>query len=452
MGYGDAKNYAAYSAQQDELMASGAYSGAYPSASSVYGYGQKQGMGYGDAKNYAAYSAQQDELMASGAYSGAYPSASSVYGYGEAQDMGYGAKNYGGYSTQQDDVMSWGTYDSREACEYGEDQAMVYGKGGYGTYFYGGSGSRYNAPPSMGFAPWEHNAYGLNSRRSLWSEEEAVNSDATPLAAGRHAAFWGDPHVADPFRTDATNRRAVTFDVHDLGTLNILRDKGVNLNMVSQLLPQWGIPVAVEAGLNVGGVPLNMTAATGSVTLGGKALEDGYSATIKNVGTGDATITRNGNVVTVETEEYKIALTNQGNVYLDADIDSKAVGVAHDGWQPSGLLGDLFVGDTKVNTATEKPVSAYQKASLQEWGKAGAVEIKGQTYTNKEALELRLKDVKALLKARTNGDYTAYMDYYQNPVSTAALQQERRQLQQTLSDLDGSTDSTQAPELFRVAG
>jgi hypothetical protein len=168
------------------------------------------------------------------------------------------------------------------------------------------------------------------------------------------AAFWGDPHIVDADRADKTNDKATSFDVTDAGLYNILEDKGIQYNAKFEKFPQWGPTVATEAGINLNGAKV-LVSADGTATVNGKKLLDGETVTLKD----GSKITDSGKGVKISTNptngEYDIELTavDSGEkkpdgsplYYIDSKVSTRDKGVGFDGVAPKGILGEGFDED-----------------------------------------------------------------------------------------------------------
>jgi hypothetical protein len=173
-------------------------------------------------------------------------------------------------------------------------------------------------------------------------------------AVNESATFWGDPHIVDADRADKTNDRATSFDVTDAGLYNILEDKGIQYNAKFEKFPQWGPTVATEAGINLNGAKV-LVSADGTATVNGKKLLDGETVTLKD----GSKITDSGKGVKISTDpssgEYDIEITSVDSgqkkpdgskiYYIDSKVTTREKGVASDAVAPKGILGEGFDDD-----------------------------------------------------------------------------------------------------------
>jgi hypothetical protein len=165
------------------------------------------------------------------------------------------------------------------------------------------------------------------------------------VATNQKSRIWGDPHIEE---ADGGK-----YDFNATGTYNVLTDKDLALNTLKVSGP--GITSIIkEAGLTVGSNKIGVKA-DGAVTLDGKAMTAGQSATLAN----GSKISYDGTRLNVNTPEYNIRFTTkesyQGFTYMNIDVESKADGVAKDGVLPTGLLGETYDEDSVQQTATKNP-------------------------------------------------------------------------------------------------
>jgi hypothetical protein len=168
------------------------------------------------------------------------------------------------------------------------------------------------------------------------------------------AAFWGDPHIVDADRADKKNDKATSFDVAEAGLYNIVEDKGLQFNAKFEKFPQWGPTVATEAGINLNGAKV-LVSADGTATVNGKKLLDGETVTLKD----GSKITDSGKGIKISTNptsgEYDIELTSVDSGqkkpdgsplhYIDSKVSTREKGVGSDAVAPKGILGEGFDDD-----------------------------------------------------------------------------------------------------------
>ncbi len=204
-----------------------------------------------------------------------------------------------------------------------------------------------------------------------------------PVAANERALSWGDPHILDPDDPDLDKNRT-TYDFHERGLFNILKDKGVQLNAKVSQGPR-NTTINTEVGVVVGGRTIQAQA-DGSVRIGYKdpnivgaditELKEGQTVLLDD----GATVTRSNGTIVVQTKEYRMQFAFReiksipGMKYIDIDVRTKAGGVMQDNVAPTGILGELFDADDKAVTGLKNPLDTY---------KVGALVGKGASLPNK---------------------------------------------------------------------
>lgn len=184
-----------------------------------------------------------------------------------------------------------------------------------------------------------------------------------PVAANEQARIWGDPHI-----DDADGGK---YEFHQTGLFNVLKDTDLTVNARHIQAGNQNLTVVGEVGVRVGSRTINLTP-DGQVNLGSvfptfAAEPPLQSGQTRILGDG-ATISRTGNVVNLETPEYKVKFT-LGQVFantkhIDMDVWTKAGGVLSDGVAPTGLLGETFDADSVQQTAPKLSADAYRVSDL----------------------------------------------------------------------------------------
>ena len=184
-----------------------------------------------------------------------------------------------------------------------------------------------------------------------------------PPGANQTATIWGDPHII------AAN--GGKYDFQHTGFYNILKDKGVSLNTEMTQLPNSKVMINTEAGLVIGNHTVDYksdgTVIIGSTDPNSKAapitLADGQTFDLGN----GSSITRNGDFSTLNSPEYKIKVhANQevaGMKYINIAVSTDDDGVAKDGVDPTGLLGETFE-NADVQHDIEKDWKTYKENNL----------------------------------------------------------------------------------------
>lgn len=207
-----------------------------------------------------------------------------------------------------------------------------------------------------------YNNRTFNNRPGNNRPSAGNDSYETPLslvAADEHARIWGDPHIVD---ADGGK-----YDFQHEGVYNVLEDKGLAVNGNLTKAKDGEHTYLTQAGLMVNGKQVHIDT-DGTVTLGTGAnateLEDGESRQLGN----GSYISRKGDLVRVGNAEYKLEFqTNQddrGNKHINLDAYTKDGGVALDGVNPTGLLGETFDKDSKALTKTKLKAADYERADL----------------------------------------------------------------------------------------
>jgi hypothetical protein len=207
---------------------------------------------------------------------------------------------------------------------------------------------------------------------------DSFDSPPTKLvAAGESARMWGDPHIED---ADGGK-----YDFNEHGVFNLLNDRGVNLN--AKLGGKEGGPTYIQqAGLVINNRNIR-------VDPDGKVMinqgENGQDVELKDGETrqlGDGSyITKNGNIITAGTPEYKMEFeTNKehdGNRYMDVKVSTKDGGVMLDGQKPAGMLGETFDEDKEKQTALREKGDFYKRNNLFETGQGESCHPHGPGQT-----------------------------------------------------------------------
>jgi hypothetical protein len=205
---------------------------------------------------------------------------------------------------------------------------------------------------------------------------KAMGFDETPavIAANEHAAYFGDPHVADPDRADKANRRTSNFVVLGDGIYNLLTDKNITLNVMHKKYDKWKIEVTDQIGLRIPNADLTMSA-YGVPQLNGKDLKKGSTTTLPDqtkitLGRGGTTL----KVTSGDSGEYNVSFyivtTQHKNTdgkpikYINTDVYTKTQGIASDGVMATGILGEGFDADSNVRTALKQALATYKRQSL----------------------------------------------------------------------------------------
>ena len=203
---------------------------------------------------------------------------------------------------------------------------------------------------------------------------KAMGFDETPavIAANEHAAYWGDPHVADADRADKANTRTSNFVVLGDGIYNLLIDKDITLNAKHKKYDQWKMEVTDEIGLRIPNADLTMSA-YGVPQLNGKDLKKGSAITLSD----QTKISWDGkslNVTSGDSGEYNVAFsivtTRHKNTdgkpikYINTDVYTKAKGIASYGVMATGILGEGFDADSTVRKGLKQDLAVYKRQSL----------------------------------------------------------------------------------------
>lgn len=182
----------------------------------------------------------------------------------------------------------------------------------------------------------------------------------TPIAANEWAFVWGDPH----FREADGGR----FDVQNEGKFNILKDKNISFTADFQKVPAKAgeiinpqndkrPTVTKSADLVIDGKKIHIDA-TGKTTVNGKELKNFDPVTLGPNSSIAKTI--DGSTL-IQTGEYTILFESAGKGQrLDFAVKSGSDGVAADGVNPSGLLGETFDPDNIRLTKPKKNIDAYR--------------------------------------------------------------------------------------------
>lgn len=180
-----------------------------------------------------------------------------------------------------------------------------------------------------------------------------------PVAANEWAFVWGDPHLRE---ADGGK-----FDVQQEGKFNILQDKGISFTADFQKQPaKPGVEidpkndkrptVTKSADLVIDGKKVHIDA-SGKTTVDGKELKNfdpvalGPNSSIAR--------TVDGSIL-IQTGEYTILFDSVGNGNrLDFAIKTGIDGVAADGVNPTGLLGETFDADSTALTKPKNSIDSY---------------------------------------------------------------------------------------------
>ncbi len=181
----------------------------------------------------------------------------------------------------------------------------------------------------------------------------------TPVAANEWAFVWGDPH----FREADGGK----FDVQKEGKFNILKDKGIAFTADFQKRPakpgetidpknDKRPTITKSADLVIDGKKIHIDA-SGKTTVDGKELKNfdpvslGPNSSIAKTVDGSTLI---------QTGEYTILFDSVGNGQrLDFAVKSGSDGVAADGVNPTGLLGETFDSDNIRLTKPKNNIDSY---------------------------------------------------------------------------------------------
>lgn len=183
-----------------------------------------------------------------------------------------------------------------------------------------------------------------------------------PTGVNETADIWGDPHI------DAANGGKYNFQ--HAGIFNVLKDNGIALNTQTTQCDN-GAYLDTEAGLVIGNYnvdykpdgSINISSNDPNSTMQPISLADGQSFDFGN----NTAITRNGDSSTLTSPEYTFQVDSnkdfEGLKYMDMKITTGANGVASDGVDPNGLLGETFDTST-AQSAPSQDWTAYQEANL----------------------------------------------------------------------------------------
>ncbi len=203
---------------------------------------------------------------------------------------------------------------------------------------------------------------------------KAMGLDETPavIAANEHAAYWGDPHVADPDRADKANLRTSNFVVLGDGIYNLLTDKNITLNAMHKKYDKWKIEVTDQIGLRIPNADLTMSA-YGVPQLNGKDLKKGSTTTLPD----QTKISWDGSTLKLtsgDSGEYNISFsivtTKEKNTdgtpikFINTDVYTKTQGIASDGVMATGILGEGFDADSNVRTALNQALATYKRQNI----------------------------------------------------------------------------------------
>jgi hypothetical protein len=201
-----------------------------------------------------------------------------------------------------------------------------------------------------------------------------TGSSSTPIAANQHAAYWGDPHVADADRIDGDNQRSMQFNVTGSGFFQLLRDRTVTLNVEHRRYDQWAVDVVDKVGLNLAGATIVMTS-EGKVSVGQYEMQAGEILSLRD----GSVLEFTGRVLKVATPqgsgEYDLTFTlvdsgqwNNGKrlQYIDSDVKTRGQGVGSDGFLPTGILGEGFDPNSTARNGLQRDVADYRRPSLLE--------------------------------------------------------------------------------------
>jgi|GEM_PF-6070551 len=178
------------------------------------------------------------------------------------------------------------------------------------------------------------------------------------IAEHQKAGIWGDPHVLNPDDKAAIANGTRTFDSYDVGSFNILSDKGIKLD--ADFIQRRGTVTEVgDVRFQIGNAELTIEDKY-NVRLNGKALtHDGvYQIDEHNK------VIKTGKKYDVQSPEYNITFDVidgfDNNTFLGMWIHTGAQGVYADGMMPTGMLGDFFDADNNIEQNWKQPLGAYR--------------------------------------------------------------------------------------------
>jgi hypothetical protein len=228
--------------------------------------------------------------------------------------------------------------------------------------------------PKFALSTYKTDSLFPGASTAVQADQAAGGGDTTPddadcycppEAPGEHARMWGDPHL--------NGADGESYDVQAKGITNILSDHGIEMN-ANTVGKQGGPGWHNEIGLTLRDNTVNVKA-DGTVTIGHKdgtstALADGQTVMLDDYNA----IKKEGNLVTVLSQEYKLQFTTQqkskmkdapkGMQFINTDLWSKDMGVKSDGTDPSGLLGETFDADKIKQKKPKFDISTYRRDSL----------------------------------------------------------------------------------------
>lgn len=193
-----------------------------------------------------------------------------------------------------------------------------------------------------------------------------VNSPPLVYAPPPPPAPIPAPPVAANQRASVTTSTAYGADGGSYqfpgGRVNLLKDNGVTLNVVTENDNRWRTPVIRNAGLVVGNANLFFTD-DGNVQVNGRRLTLGDNEGL-SLGDG-AVIKKIGNSYFVNTREYNIQVDSgfrspSGAGYLNVHVHTGAHGVLSDGVAPTGYLGETFDRNNLPQRGPLNDAAAYQ--------------------------------------------------------------------------------------------